>query len=72
MAMYSFFDEYDFNGKVIIPFSSHGGSGFSGTPAEIRRLEPGAQVRSGYTVDREDVADDKENLKSWVNSLNLQ
>ncbi|MCC8097076.1 MAG: flavodoxin [Eubacterium sp.] len=26
MAVYSFFDEYDFSGKTIIPFSSHGGS----------------------------------------------
>lgn len=24
MAMYSFFDEYDFSGKTVIPFSSHG------------------------------------------------
>lgn len=31
MAMYSFFDEYDFTGKTLIPFSSHGGSGWSGT-----------------------------------------
>lgn len=72
MAMYSFFDAHDFSGKTIIPFSSHGGSGFSGTPAEIRRLEPGANVQSGYTVSRGSVAGDGENLRNWVNSLNLQ
>lgn len=72
MAMYSFFDEYDFQGKTIIPFSSHGGSGFSGTPAEIRRLEPGAHVMDGYTVSRGSVAGDSNNLRNWVNGLNLQ
>ena len=30
MILYSFFDEYDFSGKTIIPFNTHGGSGFSG------------------------------------------
>lgn len=72
MAMYSFFDEYDFSGKTIIPFSSHGGSGFSGTPGEIRRLESGTNVLDGYTVSRGSVAGDAANLRNWVNSLNLQ
>ena len=72
MAMYSFFDEYDFSGKTIIPFSSHGGSGFSGTPAEIRRLEPNADLRSGYTVDRLDVAGDGENIRNWARGLKLR
>lgn len=28
MILYSFFDEYDFSGKTIIPFNTHGGSAF--------------------------------------------
>lgn len=72
MAMYSFFDAHDFSGKTIIPSSSHGGSGFSGTPAEIRRLEPGANVQDGYTVSRGQVAGDEANLRNWIGSLNLQ
>ena len=31
MPMYTFFEDYDFSGKTIIPFVTHGGSGFSGT-----------------------------------------
>lgn len=30
-VMYSFFDEYDFSGKTIIPFNVHNGSRLSGT-----------------------------------------
>ena len=37
---YSFFDEYDFSGKTIIPFCTHNGSRFSGTIETIQGLEP--------------------------------
>lgn len=40
MAMYTFFDNYDFSGKTIIPFSTHGGSGWSGSLGDIAELEP--------------------------------
>ena len=33
--LYTFFDTYDFSGKTVIPFSTHGGSSFAGTPATI-------------------------------------
>ncbi|WP_367566230.1 flavodoxin [Lacrimispora sp.] len=72
MPMYSFFEEYDFSGKTVIPFSSHGGSGFSGTINVIAGLEPGANVRrDGYTVSRDNVARDAGNLRTWVEGLNL-
>ena len=45
MPMYSFFDRYDFSGKTIIPFSSHGGSGWSGTIAD--NCGPGARGNHG-------------------------
>lgn len=50
MAMYSFFEEYDFGGKTIIPFCTSGGSAFSDTIDEIRDLEPDAVVREGLHI----------------------
>ena len=47
MILYSFFDEYDFSGKTIIPFNTHGGSGFSDTISTIKELEPNAEVLDG-------------------------
>ena len=46
-VMYSFFEEYDFAGKTIIPFTVHNGSRLSGTPATIQELEPEATVIQG-------------------------
>ncbi|MCI8409845.1 MAG: hypothetical protein HFJ09_11350 [Lachnospiraceae bacterium] len=42
-VLYSFFDEYDFSGKTIIPFNVHNGSQFSGTIDTIGKLEPDAE-----------------------------
>lgn len=54
--MYSFFEEYDFAGKTIIPFNSHGGSGFSDTISTIEDMQPDAAVvEDGLTISRNDV-----------------
>lgn len=69
-VMYSFFDEYDFSGKTIIPFNSHNGSRFSGTIETIQELEPDATViTDGFTVNERDVPDAKRELDIWLGDL---
>lgn len=69
-AMYTFFDTYDFSGKTIIPFVTHGGSGFSDTISSIETLEPDAEVvSSGLSIARDDVADAGGDIKTWVEDL---
>lgn len=68
--LYSFFDEYDFTGKTIIPFNSHNGSQFSGTIETIQKLEPDATViTDGFTVNEKDVPKAKEDIDSWLSDL---
>lgn len=63
-ALYSFFDEYDFSGKMIIPFNVHNGSRFSGTIDTIKELEPDATViEDGFTVSERDVDEAANTLK---------
>lgn len=70
MVMYSFFDEYDFSGKTIIPFNVHNGSRFSGTIDTIKELEPDATViEDGFTVSERNVADAAEDVAEWLNGL---
>lgn len=73
MAMYSFFDEYDFSGKTIVPFCTHNGSRFSGTIQTIQELEPDATViEDGFTVNERDVGDAQEDVLTWLEDLNLE
>ncbi len=70
MAMYSFFDEYDFSGKTIIPFNSHNGSRFSDTISTIQELEPDATViTNGFTVHYSDVAEAGGDISRWLDEL---
>ncbi|WP_420535845.1 flavodoxin [Brachyspira intermedia] len=72
MAMYSFFEEYDFSNKIIIPFSTHGGSRFSGTIEKIKQLEPNAKiVEEGLTISRNDILDSRKIIENWLKNLKL-
>lgn len=73
MILYSFFDEYDFSGKTIIPFNTHGGSGFSSTINIITELEPSATVNpNGFTVSRDDVQEAEPEILSWLREIGYE
>lgn len=72
MPLYTFFEEYDFSGKTIIPFITHGGSGFSRTIQTISDLQPNATVLSdGLSISRNNVAGAESDVVAWVKGLNL-
>ena len=70
MAMYTFFEEYDFTGKTIIPFNTHRGSRFSSTISTIQELEPDATViEDGFTFPCDDAADAVSDVAEWLDNL---
>lgn len=70
MAVYSFFDEYDFSGKTIIPFNVHNGSRFSRTIQTIKELEPNATVvEDGFTVSEQTVDGAAGDVADWLDEL---
>lgn len=72
MPVYTFLEEYDFGAKTIIPFVTHGGSGFSGTVNTISQLQPGAHVSENtLSLSRNDVAGSEEKVIAWAESLGL-
>lgn len=69
-VMYSFFDEYDFSGKTIIPFNVHNGSRLSGTVNTIKELEPDANVvEDAFTINERNVPDAASEVKEWLGGL---
>ena len=70
MILYSFFDQYDFSDKTIIPFNTHGGSRFSNTIDTIKQLEPAANViTDGLSISRNVVQDAEAEIKEWLDQL---
>lgn len=69
-VLYSFFDEYDFTGKTLIPFNVHNGSGLSRTVQTIQELEPGAEVvEDAFTISERNVEDAAGEVDSWLDGL---
>ncbi|MDE6763254.1 MAG: flavodoxin [Oscillospiraceae bacterium] len=69
-VMYSFFDEYDFSGKTIIPFNVHNGSRLSRTVETIAELEPDAAVETNaFTISEHNVPDAEKEVSDWLEEL---
>ena len=72
MPVYTFLEGYDFSGKTIIPFVTHGGSGFSDTRNTISGLQPGADISENtLSLSRNDVAESEAEIRQWAESLKV-
>lgn len=71
MAMFTFFESYDFSGKTICPLITHGESGFSNSLSDIRRLCPGAKITEGLAVNGDDVQSCDRALGEWLRKIGL-
>lgn len=70
--LYTFLEEYDFEGKTIIPFITHGGSGASRTVDTISEFQPGALIRDNALIlSRNDVAASADEVTDWAEGLEL-
>ncbi len=50
MALYTFIEKHDWQGKIVIPFCTHEGSGLGGTTRRLAKACKGASVREGLAV----------------------
>lgn len=72
MPLYTLLEQTDLSGKTIVPFTTHGGSGFSRTIQTIQELQPNATVVSdGLSISRNSVAQTEGDVASWVSGLGL-
>ena len=66
MPIASFLQSYDFSGKIIMPFCSHGGGRFGQTLTAIAKLAPDAVIRKGLSVHYSGGSRLKENITKWL------
>ena len=48
-VMFTFFRDNDLNGKTIIPFTTHEGSGLGNVRADLKKLYPKATILEGFS-----------------------
>lgn len=73
-AVSSFLEEYDLEGKTIIPFCSHEGSGFGNGVSAISELCPKSTILDGYAVrgSRATAAGTKDEIAAWLQEIGQQ
>lgn len=68
MIMYTVFENNDFSGKTLIPFSTHEGSGLSGFDKKLQSACPDAEVLKGLAVRGNDAQNSRDKVRESVNS----
>ena len=73
MIMYTVFENNDFSGKTLIPFSTHEGSGLSGFDRKLQSACPGAEVLKGLAIRGQDAQNSqektRESVQEWLKDL---
>ena len=71
MPIASFLEEYDFTGKTIVPFCSHGGGRFGQSLTAIAKLTPGATLGEGLSVHYSGGNSLPGDVAAWLESNNI-
>ena len=78
MCVYTFIEKHDWDGKTVIPFITHEGSGMGGTDRKIANACKGADVAVGKglavqgKVAQENQATAKKNVNNWLEGLGFK
>ncbi|MDE6259378.1 MAG: SUMF1/EgtB/PvdO family nonheme iron enzyme [Oscillospiraceae bacterium] len=71
MPIASFLEEYDFSGKTIVPFCSHGGGRFGQSLTAITKLVPDAVLGEGLAVSYSGGSGLSGDVTAWLEENNI-
>ncbi len=70
MAIFSFLEEYDFSGKTVIPFCTHGTGGLADTISDITASLPeDCTILKPIGIYRSDISDCDDEIAAWLSEL---
>lgn len=68
-VMFTFFRDYDLNGKTLIPFTTHEGSGLASCVEDVKEAYPNADVKPGFAIYGHEVRSGRNKVEKWLKSL---
>lgn len=70
MAVLSFLEDYDFSGKQVYLFCSHGTGGLANSVEDIREAMQGGTISENiFDVYEEDAASSQNDIENWLAEL---
>lgn len=71
MPLFTFFERYDFSGKTLVPFCTHGGGGLGRSAQDIRRLAPNAAILEGLSIRGGSAGSAQDEISTWLDRIEM-
>ena len=68
-VMFTLFKDINLDGKIVIPFTTHEGSGLASCVSDVKKAFPGANVTKGFSIYGHEVRTEKAKVEKWINGL---
>lgn len=71
MAVMTFLEGNNFNGKKVIPFCTYDSSGPGGSFSHVGKAASGAKLLEGFGVSAHDLSGANKKVSDWINKLGI-
>lgn len=71
MCVYTFIESYYWNGKIVIPFSTHEGSSWGNSLSTLNKKMKGATLYTGYNCRGAQAKNNQSAVNDWLTTLGL-
>ena len=68
-VMFTLFRDINLDGKTVIPFTTHEGSGLASTVSDVKKAFPKAHVMEGFSIYGHEVRSGKTKVETWLKGL---
>ena len=68
-VMFTLFKDINLDGKTVIPFTTHEGSGLANCVGDVKKAFPKAKVTKGFDIYGHEVRSGKAKVEKWIKSL---
>ena len=72
MAMFTYLERENFEGKTIIPFTTSGGSGLGTVEEDLKELTNAKSYLKGLTISGTRIETSKDTVMKWLDSLSIE
>ena len=68
-VMFTLFKDINLNGKTVIPFTTHEGSGLASCASDVKKVFPKAKVTGDFSIYGHEVRTGKAKVEKWLKGL---
>ena len=68
-VMFTLFRDINLDGKTVIPFTTHEGSGLASCESDVRKAFPKANVQKGWSIYGHEVRTQRAKVEKWLKGL---